>query len=426
MKKGQKIKSTISFHYNRSLPTILTFYLNVAMLLSLPSSAYVMNSRVRMYGYRFGVSFARRRYSSNKIWRKSFGMDKIRSKTKCSMTIEDTPLASHASGAALLDGLDVYKVDATGDGHPLCVFGINSTNPVQSSHDGKGIRPILLLHGRTWSSLPVYHLLGGPKNNQTGQESRSLMETLHNLGLQPYAMDFRGFGGTPYDATNYVEPFRCVSDVESVLKWIATRHGMDNQVLDGTNGESAFEMPALLGWSQGALVAQLTAQKNNHLISKLVLYGSIYDPLISYPREPLYSTNPATETAPIKNIADAAMEDFTIEGSISHEIAIKFGEAAIIADPQKSNWKHLHQFNNLDPAQVHIPTLVVAGDQDPYAPLRVQAELFSNLGRGSDRTWSILADSDHAVHLLDGRQRFADIVNSFVRNGKRSDNTYYS
>ena len=61
----------------------------------------------------------------------------------------------------------------------------------------------------------------------------------------------------------------------------------------------------------------------------------------------------------------------------------------------------------------------MAGDQDPYAPLRVQQELFSNLGRGADRTWSIIADADHAVHLLDGRNRFVNIVTSFVQNGKK-------
>jgi pimeloyl-ACP methyl ester carboxylesterase len=63
----------------------------------------------------------------------------------------------------------------------------------------------------------------------------------------------------------------------------------------------------------------------------------------------------------------------------------------------------------------------VAGDQDPYAPLHMQEQLFLNLGRGSDRTWSILSDADHAVHLIDGRVRFANIVTSFIKNGKRSE-----
>jgi hypothetical protein len=59
------------------------------------------------------------------------------------------------------------------------------------------------------------------------------------------------------------------------------------------------------------------------------------------------------------------------------------------------------------------------GDQDPYAPLHVQLELFGNLGSGNDRTLSILSDADHAVHLLEGRSRFINVVTSFIMNGKK-------
>lgn len=341
------------------------------------------------------------------------------SPTLLQMTIADTPLGT-APGADLLDGLDIYTVPASEDGHPLTVYGINS-NYDDSSKDGNSNRkPILMLHGRTWSSVPVYHLLGGPKQaaqKVQGRESRSLMEALYDVGLQPYAMDFRGFGGTPRDASRWVEPNRCVADVETVLKFVAERHpsGTDESSDDNSDG-----MPALMGWSQGALVAQLVGQKSPGLMSQLVLYGSIYDPLISYPRVPLYVENPdrRNETDVI-NEYDAAIEDFTVEGSIPPETARLFAEAALMSDPIKAQWNHLYQFNNCDPARVHVPTLVVAGDQDPYAPLRVQSELFSHLGRGADRSWSIIADADHAVHLLDGRERFVSQVKSFVRNGKK-------
>lgn len=356
----------------------------------------------------------------NQLRRNTFGSDKVRSETKCAMTIADTALGNTVAGKTLLDGLDVYTVPASGDNHPLAVYGIESEDPSKIRTDSHDVRPILLLHGRTWSSVPVYHLLGGPTQRQNGKESRSLMEALLANGLQPYAMDFRGFGGTPLDATRCVEPFRCVADVETVLKWIAQRHGMD-----GSSKGLVFDMPALLGWSQGALVAQMVAQKTHHLLSKLVLYGSLYDPLVRYVRDPLYTMSPATNESPIINTADAAMEDFTIEGTITQETAVAFAEAALVSDPHKANWKHLYQFNTLDPARVHVPTLVVAGDQDPYAPLHVQADLFTNLGRGSDRTWSILADADHAAHMLDGRGRFCNIVTSFVQNGKRSEKSNF-
>jgi pimeloyl-ACP methyl ester carboxylesterase len=244
-------------------------------------------------------------------------------------------------GALLLDGLDVYSVPASGDRHPLSVYGIASSEPKEDDNI------LLMLHGRTWSSVPVYHLLGGPKNAEQGFESHSLMEALLQNKIQAYAMDFRGFGGTPYDSKRCVEPNRCVEDVESVLAWIAERHGV-----------STTEKVNLFGWSQGALVAHLAAQRKRPLFSKLVLYASIYDPMIRYPREPLYIRNRENATE-IQNTYDSAVEDFTIEGTIPPEPAHFFAEAALLSDPVKAQWKQLHQINNCDPARIHMPTLVV-------------------------------------------------------------------
>ena len=56
----------------------------------------------------------------------------------------------------------------------------------------------------------------------------------------------------------------------------------------------------------------------------------------------------------------------------------------------------------------------IAGDQDPYAPVLTQAELFTNLGRGVDRIWTIIANADHAVHLSDERHRFVENVDNFL------------
>ena len=118
----------------------------------------------------------------------------------------------------LLNGLEVYQVIAD-DGHPLTVYGIEDS---EASPYSSYRHPILLLHGRTWSSVPVYHLLGGDNRIRYNQpHSRSLMEMLFKAGLQPFAMDFRGFGGTRPDQSGVVVPNRCVKDVEVVLEFLS-------------------------------------------------------------------------------------------------------------------------------------------------------------------------------------------------------------
>jgi pimeloyl-ACP methyl ester carboxylesterase len=330
--------------------------------------------------------------------------------------VAQTPLFRDAPH--LLNGLDTYTIKAN-DGHPISVYGIHSKETNTDDDTSKRQRrPILMLHGRTWSSVPVYHLLGG-NNHASGigsptHHSRSLMESFLAAGLQPYCMDFRGFGGTPSDSTNTVIPNQCVLDAEAVLKFIAEKH-LKDETMD-------HHLPALMGWSQGALVGQLLAQKSPQMLSKLVLYGSIYDPMVSYARQPLFVNGTTGNFEVVENTFNGAIEDFTVEGSIPPAAAIEFAEAGLSSDPIKAQWHYLCQFNNCDPARLHVPTLVVAGDQDPYAPLRIQSELFANLGRGADRTWSIIADADHAVHMLDGgKERFLNIVKSFVENGKKGE-----
>ena len=82
-------------------------------------------------------------------------------------------------------------------------------------------------------------------------------------------MDFRGFGANPNDARKCVEPFCCVSDVKTVLKWISKRHGMNDNLDTGVLGDNVFKNPALFGWCQGNLVAQIVAQIQINLLQNL-------------------------------------------------------------------------------------------------------------------------------------------------------------
>ena len=80
---------------------------------------------------------------------------------------------------------------------------------------------VLLLHGRTWSSGPVWQTTGA----------------IDTLGRAAYGMDFRGFGRTQTRAADgLLRPSTCVNDVCDVLTDLRTKH----------------EKVHLLGWSYGA------------------------------------------------------------------------------------------------------------------------------------------------------------------------------
>ena len=63
--------------------------------------------------------------------------------------------------------------------------------------------------------------------------------------------------------------------------------------------------------------------------------------------------------------------------------------------PIRTDWRHLDQWNAVDPAKIVIPTLLIQGESDPFAPTAMQAAFFSRL-KTADREWIVLAGGDHA------------------------------
>jgi hypothetical protein len=54
-------------------------------------------------------------------------------------------------------------------------------------------------------------------------EKRSFMDALVDAGLDVYAVDMRGYGATPRDASGWLTPDRAVADVHAVIAWIQQR-----------------------------------------------------------------------------------------------------------------------------------------------------------------------------------------------------------
>ncbi len=247
---------------------------------------------------------------------------------------------------------------------------------------------ILLVHGRTWSSMPDFDL-------QVAEKQRSLMDALVRVGFTAYAVDMRGYGDTPRDATGWLTPRRAAADLAGVMRWVSRRH-------------ESLDAPSLLGWSYGSLISQLVAQHHPELTSNLILYG--------YPRDSSEVTPVSHEVSVpprIPNTARAAAEDFLNPDVIDASSMDAFVDRALQADPVRMDWKNLHEWNTLDPGKVTVPTLLIHGALDPYASPDQQAELFNNLGT-SDRAWVSVSTGTHCAHLEDTMHRFVQAVDGFI------------
>jgi pimeloyl-ACP methyl ester carboxylesterase len=272
------------------------------------------------------------------------------------------------------------------DGHHLTLW---SKAPATTSRG-----EIVLLHGRTWSARPNFDL------HVRGQRV-SLMDALVAKGYAVFALDQRGYGATPRDATGWLTPGRAAADAESVLDWVAARanHGRH---------------PALLGYSRGSATAMLAAQRHPEKLSTLILYGPYHNVelLPEIPEEP--KSPPRVRTT-----ADGAAEDFISPQMTPAGVKDAYVKSSTTLDPVRADWRHEEEFNALDPAKLHTPILIIHGEKDPYSAAAGVPNFFAKLG-AVDHAWVVLAGTDHVAHL-ERQDAFVQALVSFLeRDGRPS------
>lgn len=266
------------------------------------------------------------------------------------------------------------------DGHPMAVWARVPATPRAA---------ILLVHGRTWSSRPDFDL-------QVPGLKRSVMQSLADRGIAAYAVDLRGYGETPRDPSGYNTPTRAASDVIEVLKWIASRH-------------PTLDRPALLGWSNGGIVAELAAQRAPTRMSSVTLFG--FTPETEYhlaPDPPVPSVAPRT-----KNTADGAASDFVTPQVTPPAVIKAFVAAALASDPILAEWKNDQEWNELKAQKIFTPIMLIHGSNDAGASPVAAGEFLAAVSSPA-RSYVVLPIADHCAQLEDTHEAFVSAVAEFI------------
>lgn len=274
------------------------------------------------------------------------------------------------------------KHDVVVDGHHFAVWQKRGTQPRAA---------IVLLHGRTWSSLPNFDL-------QVAGERRSFMDALADAGFDVFALDMRGYGATPRDTTEWLTPDRAIADVVGVVGWVQQRMPAPQR------------LPVyLFGLSRGAMIAAMAAQRRPEILAGVVLLGFGFDPDVTAPPTP-GSARPER----LRNTAEAAASDFLTDDAYTRATVTAFARAALKADPVLVDWRDDNQFNAFQPSHMQVPALLVHGARDPQAPVGIEQKLFTRFGT-PDKWWVILPGADHAAHLEKSAAELVRAIVSFTR-----------
>ncbi len=270
------------------------------------------------------------------------------------------------------------------DNHPMTLWEKRSEN-------AKGT--ILFIHGRTWSSLPNFDL-------QVEGEELSFMDAMAEQGYSAYALDLRGYGGTPRDSSEWLSPNKAARDILNVVNWIST--------------ENDRISVHLFGYSMGSTSSLLAAKENPTAIASLTVFAYWQDLDVQIPEDP--------DDLVLKkqvNTPEAAASDFITTGSISQKAIDAYVRTALEHDPIKVDWRKMYQFNGIDPSLITTPVLVLQGELDPIAPADKQQKLFTRL-KTADKSWVVISGGDHAAFLEISREDLIQTFTSFIGRFNKS------
>ena len=256
-------------------------------------------------------------------------------------------------------------------------------------------RPVLLLHGVTYSSASVFDL-DVPGHDRS---SYSTFMQLAARGMDCWSLDFAGYGFSETHVYNRMEmPGDYVAQVRDAADHVRSRTG---------------KAPVLIGWSWGAQVASRAVAYHPEAFSGLVFWGGFWggSGRLDQARKRALPTGERR-----CNTIEHAGADFLTPGNFRPEVKQAFVHHGLCLDPTSPTAGIVHSTLNLplhDPGRIRRPTLVVHGSNDPVVDPDDIKDYAAGLGRNLAAHYCI-PNADHNAQYSENRHMLFDCLADFA------------
>lgn len=251
------------------------------------------------------------------------------------------------------------------------------------------VRPILLIHSATFSSLPEYDLQ---------VKDYSLMDFLAGEGVHVFAVDIRGYGNSEKPSpSEWVTTDVAAKDVHAAVKFV-----MDKSGVDRIN---------MFGWSWGTQVAGLYAQMYPDNIDKLVLSAPFWHGLNVELDEVIDSRR--------INTPASTVSDFLNMSYMDPEVIHEFTRLCMELDriTPTGSWKDLKKLREnpiLDPTKIRAPVLIIYGKRD-HLVIKEDVQKFHESLASDHKRIVVIENADHMAHLELNHHVFFSELAHFLR-----------
>jgi pimeloyl-ACP methyl ester carboxylesterase len=240
---------------------------------------------------------------------------------------------------------------------------------------------VLLVHGSSVSSTPVYDLM------VPGRDDASMMDWLARLGYDVWCFDCEGYGRSDKSRAVTADVAMGADDMAVVSEAIYQLTGVRQLMIYGA--------------SSGALRAALFAQRHPERVARLLLDAMVWtgqgSPTLAERRKKLPAYL-AHHRRPIDRAMIRSIFTRDHPGTSDLSVVDAFADAVLALDDSMPTGTYIDMTSNLpvcDPTQIKVPTVILRGEFDGIATMEDLLGFFQKLSH-PDKQFVVMQGIAHS------------------------------